>query len=112
MMFCEDAVMTIRKIALCTAAILIAATGFADARPDTRKMTCEQTQALIRSQHAAVLTTGQNTYDRYVRKCRCRPMSRQETARARSIDAMSRRSISRIDPLAVGRNAPPMRRTR
>ena len=60
--------MTIRKIALCTAAMLIAATGFAEARPDTRTMTCEQTQALIRSQHAAVLTTGQNTYDRYVRQ--------------------------------------------
>jgi hypothetical protein len=68
MMFCEDAVMTIRKIALCAAAILTGATGFADARPDTRKMTCEQTRALIQSQHAAVLTTGQNTYDRYVRQ--------------------------------------------
>lgn len=60
--------MTIRKIALCAAAILIGATSFADARPDTRKMTCEQTRALIQSQHAAVLTTGQNTYDRYVRQ--------------------------------------------
>ncbi|UDL89467.1 hypothetical protein LGH82_31165 [Mesorhizobium sp. PAMC28654] len=60
--------MTIRKIALCTAAMLIAATGFAEARPDTRKMTCEQAQALIRNQNGAVLTTGQNTYDRYVQQ--------------------------------------------
>jgi hypothetical protein len=58
--------MPIRKIVLCTAAMLIAASGFANARPDTRKMTCEQAQAMIQSQHAAVLTTGQNTYDRYV----------------------------------------------
>ncbi|TPJ29449.1 hypothetical protein FJ425_09495 [Mesorhizobium sp. B2-7-2] len=38
------------------------------ARSDTRKMTCEQTQALIQSQHAAVLSTGPNTYDRDVRR--------------------------------------------
>ncbi|MGX5841878.1 hypothetical protein ACWGTI_14240 [Mesorhizobium sp. ArgA1] len=31
-------------------------------------MTCSQTQALIQSQKAAVLTTGPNTYDRYVRQ--------------------------------------------
>ena len=56
------------KIALCAAAMLIAATGLAEARPDTRKMTCEQIQSLVSSQRAAVLTTGQNTYDRYVRQ--------------------------------------------
>ena len=60
--------MPIRQIMFCSAAIVIAATNFADARPDTRKMTCEQTQALIQSQHAAVLSTGPNTYDRYVRQ--------------------------------------------
>jgi hypothetical protein len=38
------------------------------ARPDTRAMTCAQTQALIQSNHAAVLTTGANTYDRFVRQ--------------------------------------------
>lgn len=38
------------------------------ARPDTRAMTCAQTQALIKSDHAAVLTTGPNTYDRFVRQ--------------------------------------------
>ncbi|MBZ9733744.1 hypothetical protein LB534_08985 [Mesorhizobium sp. CA18] len=57
-----------RKIMLCAAAMLVAASNFADARSDTRKMTCEQTQALIQSQHAAVLSTGPNTYDRYVRQ--------------------------------------------
>ena len=60
--------MPIRQIVFCSAAVVIAATNFADARPDTRKMTCAQTQALIQSQHAAVLSTGPNTYDRYVRQ--------------------------------------------
>ena len=31
-------------------------------------MTCAETQALIQSRHAAVLTTGPNTYDRFVRQ--------------------------------------------
>ncbi|WP_352590200.1 hypothetical protein [Mesorhizobium caraganae] len=31
-------------------------------------MTCEETQRLIQSHHSAVLTTGRNTYDRYVRQ--------------------------------------------
>ena len=60
--------MPISRIMLCAAAMMIAGTGFANARPDTRKMTCAQTRALIQSQHAAVLTTGPDTYDRYVRQ--------------------------------------------
>ncbi|CAN7557269.1 hypothetical protein [Mesorhizobium caraganae] len=60
--------MPLRPIVCCSVAIVIAAANFADARPDTRKMTCAQTQALIQSQHAAVLSTGPNTYDRYVRQ--------------------------------------------
>ncbi|MCV3209227.1 hypothetical protein OHD62_23870 [Mesorhizobium sp. YC-39] len=60
--------MPIRPIASTAGAILFAATSMAYARPDTRTMTCEQTQLLIQSRHAAVLTTGPNTYDRYVRQ--------------------------------------------
>ena len=60
--------MSMHRIISMTAAITFAATGLADARPDARKMTCAQTQALIQSQHAAVLSTGPNTYDRYVRQ--------------------------------------------
>nr|WP_027061200.1 hypothetical protein [Mesorhizobium loti] len=56
------------RIMLCTAAMVIAATNLANARPETHKMTCAQTQALIQSQHATVLSTGPNTYDRYVRQ--------------------------------------------
>ncbi|WP_136621469.1 MULTISPECIES: hypothetical protein [Mesorhizobium] len=60
--------MPIRRIALMTAAILFAATSLADARPDTRTMSCGQLQQLIQSHRAVVLTTGPNTYDRYVRQ--------------------------------------------
>ena len=47
-------------------AALVAAAGTAFARPDTRSMTCEQTQRLIIRSGAVVLTTGPHTYDRYV----------------------------------------------
>ena len=60
--------MPMGKIAFCAAAMIVAATNFAGARPDTRTMTCAQTQALIQSRHAVVLSTGSNTYDRYVRQ--------------------------------------------
>ncbi|TIU37229.1 MAG: hypothetical protein E5W26_21965 [Mesorhizobium sp.] len=51
-----------------TAAILLAAAGLAEARPDTRTMSCDQLRQLLQSRHAVVLTTGPNTYDRYVRQ--------------------------------------------
>ncbi|TYC49251.1 hypothetical protein FMN50_24635 [Rhodobacterales bacterium] len=37
------------------------------ARPDARAMTCGQVQATIAQQGAAVLTTGQHTFERYVK---------------------------------------------
>ncbi|OHV89527.1 hypothetical protein [Mesorhizobium sp. ORS 3428] len=49
------------------AGTILWATG-AHARPDTRAMTCAETQALIQGRHAAVLTTGPDTYDRFVRQ--------------------------------------------
>ncbi|MCQ8873302.1 hypothetical protein NP945_15835 [Mesorhizobium sp. LMG17149] len=60
--------MPMHRIALMTAAILLAATGLAEARPDTRTMSCDQLRQLLQSHHAVVLTTGPNTYDRYVRQ--------------------------------------------
>jgi len=60
--------MPIRPIVSTAAAILFAATSMAYARPDARAMTCGQTQQLIQSRRAVVLTTGPNTYDRYVRQ--------------------------------------------
>ena len=60
--------MSIRQIVPVTAAIMLAATGLANARPDTRTMSCAQLRQLIQSHRAVVLTTGPNTYDRYVRQ--------------------------------------------
>ncbi len=60
--------MTFHRLALIVGTALFATTGTAYARPDTRTMTCEATQRLVRSHHSAVLTTGRNTYDRFVRQ--------------------------------------------
>ncbi|PBC09546.1 hypothetical protein [Mesorhizobium sp. WSM3859] len=60
--------MSIPLTALTSAAILLAATVLTEARPDTRTMSCQQLQQLIQSNRAVVLTTGPNTYDRYVRQ--------------------------------------------
>jgi hypothetical protein len=56
---------SIQRMALAAMAVLATAVA-AEARPDTRAMTCGQTQNLIRQSGAIVLTTGQHTYDRYV----------------------------------------------
>jgi hypothetical protein len=54
----------------CGAAIVLIAftTGIAAAqgRPDARAMSCADVQALLDRQGAAVITTGPNTFDRYV----------------------------------------------
>ncbi|MDX5594506.1 hypothetical protein [Pseudovibrio sp. SPO723] len=38
----------------------------AQARPDTRTMTCEQARNLVKQRGAVVLTTGARTFDRFV----------------------------------------------
>ncbi|TPN81952.1 hypothetical protein FJ987_25265 [Mesorhizobium sp. CU2] len=53
---------------LLVAGTIVCVAGAAYARPDTRNMTCAETQALIQSRHAAVLTTGRDLYDRFVRQ--------------------------------------------
>jgi hypothetical protein len=60
--------MSIRRIALTSAAVTLAFTTLVQARPDTRAMTCQQTQALIQSHGSVVLTTGPNTYALYIRQ--------------------------------------------
>lgn len=50
------------------AGTMLCVAGTAYARPDTRAMTCAETKALIQSHHAVVLTTGRDTYDRFVRQ--------------------------------------------
>jgi hypothetical protein len=39
---------------------------YAEARPDTLQMTCQQTASLINQAGSVVLGTGPNIYDRYV----------------------------------------------
>lgn len=52
------------------------------ARPDTRKMTCEQAQNLVRKSGSIVLTTGQTTFDRFVANANfCMPQTRQVRAK-------------------------------
>ncbi len=40
--------------------------GAAQARPDARKMTCDQAQSLVLQHGAIVISTGQYTYQRFV----------------------------------------------
>lgn len=40
--------------------------ALAQGRPDSRAMSCGQVQALLEARGAAVLTTGEHIYDRYV----------------------------------------------
>lgn len=49
------------------AAISFATTVFAQPRPLTTGMTCRQAKSLVTDSGAVVLSTGQHTYDRYVR---------------------------------------------
>jgi hypothetical protein len=48
------------------ALLAVTVAGSALARPDTRAMTCAQTRSLIERSGAIVLTTGSQTYDRFV----------------------------------------------
>jgi len=67
------------------AALLVAAGSAAYARSDARTMTCSEIQALLQRDGSAVLTTGANTFDRYVSgQSAC---TGTEVARARSVAA-------------------------
>jgi hypothetical protein len=46
--------------------VLLSTVAFAQGRPDARTMSCADVQALLARQGAAVITTGPNTFDRYV----------------------------------------------
>ena len=52
-------------------AAAVSAFSPAEARPDARAMTCAEVQALILRERAATLTTGPNTYSRYVAPGAC-----------------------------------------
>lgn len=58
--------MTGRVYMLALAAVFVATAAQAQRRPDARTMNCDQIQSFIAERGAAVMTTGQYTYDRYV----------------------------------------------
>lgn len=55
---------------LVSAVLIVATTAPLAARPSTLNMTCRQAQNLVQSRGAIVLSTGRNTYDRFVRSGR------------------------------------------
>lgn len=61
-----------RRIAIAVLAVLPATLALA--RPDSRTMSCDEAAGLVRSEGAIVLSTGANTYDRFVANAsRCFP---------------------------------------
>ena len=69
------------------AAQCLAGTALAQTRPDTRKMTCVEVRKLVESRRAVVLSTGDNTYDRYVWTAQsCAPGEQTAPAYARTLD--------------------------
>ncbi len=53
--------------ALAAAGMFAAVPALAQSRPDTTRMTCAAASGLVAQRGAAVLSTGPNTFDRYVR---------------------------------------------
>jgi hypothetical protein len=55
-----------RRMAILLAATLAASSAYAQPRPMTPSLTCNQARGLVFSRGAIVLGTGTYTYDRYV----------------------------------------------
>ena len=74
-------------IAMLTA-LIAGAPGLAQARPDTRAMSCEQARMLVHTSGAITLSTGANTYARFVDSQRyCLRMEIKEPAHVPTRDA-------------------------
>ncbi len=58
---------TMRRMAVLLAATLAASSAYAQTRPMTPSLTCNQARGIVFSRGAIVLGTGTHTYDRYVR---------------------------------------------
>ena len=54
------------KLVLSALAVTLTATSIAAARPNTTTMTCAQAAATVSRAGAITLSTGKNTYERYV----------------------------------------------
>ncbi|MGH6926611.1 MAG: hypothetical protein ACRED5_23025 [Propylenella sp.] len=78
-----------RRLLLLTIAVLHA-TAVAQARPSTLDMSCAEAAATVASYGAAVLTTGEFTYDRFVaHNGFCLPTETVKPAYAPTFDAES-----------------------
>lgn len=77
----------LRPVGLISLAIL-AGTSLCDARPSTTTMSCGQAAATVAKAGAIVLTTGPNTYERFVASnAECLPGEFTEAARAPTADS-------------------------
>jgi len=71
-------------------AVLAAAAPEANARPDSRTMTCGQVTAMVRQYKAVVMSTGRYTYDRIVSQFGfCGPTQKAVSAIVPAIDTPS-----------------------
>ncbi len=61
-----------RLVAVLAAGLVggLASAGEATARPETRSLTCREAQDLVKKNGAVTLSTGPNTYDRFVASSR------------------------------------------
>lgn len=58
------------RLLAASAAMILLAAGGAQARPDSTAMSCRDAAALVARQGAVVMSTGPNTFDRYVSQVR------------------------------------------
>ncbi|MTI00041.1 hypothetical protein E1297_28980 [Roseibium sp. RKSG952] len=78
--------------------------AFAQARPDTRNFTCAAAQDFVKQRGQVVMTTGPNTFSRFVADARyCyshTPLTRAQFAPTKDNPkcAVGRRCVERINP--------------
>ena len=62
----SDGTLAMLKLVFFALAVTLCATSIAAARPNTTTMTCAEAAATVARAGAVTLSTGKNTYDRYV----------------------------------------------
>ena len=77
-----------RKLTPIVLAAIVASTQLAEARPNTTTMSCAQAAATVARAGAIVLSTGKNTYDRFVAtNAFCLPGETTEAGIAPTLDS-------------------------
>lgn len=75
-------------MSLISALLILPAIAAAQGRPSTLNMTCGEAAATVASYGAAVLTTGEHTYERFVvHQGHCQPGERAQSAFAPTLDS-------------------------